>query len=465
MQRKLYPLTAISTLLFLLLAGCSGTPDPEINGEPTYVDDDTLVAFDRALWQLGTAIENADEAAERSARVQLTRQAQTYQRALLSALHDYDSTPRRYVAAVMLGFTGDAAVIPALLEKVRDTDEEQSVRLNSLLGLAAMDAQGDKLNDYPDHAQMMSAIAGVMDDPESGIRMKRAAIQAYAAAYDAVRKDRIDPIRKRVVIDSEIPVKIAAINALGDIGDVSAVGDLTQVGLNHPDPSVRVASAIALGKINDPTRVIPALTTASVDENALVRRHAIDAVARHHGSDLDRVYATVLGGLADFDERVRESAALALRTIGDERAVQPLLQATGDRTAVVREAAAHALGKLITTDREKEAYPLVYLLADQNLGVQVAARQSLEHVTTKRHGTDQTTWRKYFYTKYPELDPAKMYEGKAKPRFSSGISSSGNRARSTNTRNTSRTNPYNQGRRNPTPNTNNRNNNRNRNRR
>jgi HEAT repeat protein len=437
MQRTVLPL--LCALFAALIAGCGGTPSvTDENGERTYVDDPTLESMNKALYQLATAIESADPESERAMRSQLSNTAQTYQRALLSALYDDDSTDRRAVAGVMLGFTGDASVISALVEKIEDPDEAEKVRINSMLGLATL---GDKLRDYPEHRRLMAALVINMNNLDGSYALRRAAINAYAVAFDGAQQDIVQPLRDRFHSDPSHHVRIAAINAMGDINDPGVIGDLTVVGLRNPEPEIRAASAIALGKITaEPARIIPALEAAANDENATVRRHAVNSIARHYGSESERVYSTVLSGLADFDERVRESAALALRNIGDERAVEPLLQATGDRTAVVREAAAHALGKLISTDREREAYPLVEMLADQAPGVRTAAMNSLEMVTRKPHGSDQARWRKFFYTKYPDLDPANMYLGKPKPRFSTAIGNSGNRARNTGVRTQQRPN-------------------------
>lgn len=423
---------ALGMLLLGVLAGCSSSPSAVDNdGQPTYIDDPTLENFDRSLGELSLAIQRADADTEMAMRAKISETSRMYQKALLSALYDNHSTPRRALAGVMLGFTGDAAVIPALLEKVNDSSEHISVRLNSMLGLQTM---GDKLRDYPQHKELMRTLTVNMEDKDAPYTMRRAAVYTYAVAYDGVQNDSILPLRNRFLADNDLRVQVAAINAMGDIGDVAAVNDLSIVGLSHPDHVVRAASAIALGKISDPQRVIPALEGATLDEVANVRRHSIDALSRHYGSDPERVYVSVLSGLADFDERVREAAALALARIRDERAIEPLLQATGDRTAVVREAAATALGLLISPEREKEAYPLVELLSDQAPGVQISAMQSLERVTRQSNlGNDQQRWRKFFYTKYPDLDPANMYEGKPKPRFSSGISGSASRPRTTST--------------------------------
>lgn len=445
MQKLFFSLVTI--LAFSLVAACGSTPssDEDVDNERTYVDDETLEAFDYDLQALSLAIAQADEDKERAMSRKISESARLYQGALLSALYDDSSTARRTLAAVMLGFTGDASVISPLLSKVQDEDEPERVRLNAVLGLSIL---GDKLRDYEDHRGMMRTFAFEMENKESSFAMRRGAIQAYAVAFDGAQNDSILPLRDRFLSDSDVRVQIAAINAMGDIGDTAAVPDMTLVGLDHPDSDIRAASAVALGKIADPARVLPALEKACLDESALVRRHSIDAISKHYGSDPELVYASIITGMSDFDPRVRESAALALARLNDTRAIGALVQATGDRTAIVREAAAKSLGALITEDREKESFPLVELLGDQNQGVQAAALSSLTKITRNDYGADQPRWRKYYYEKYPDLDPKNMYGDGPKPRVSSGISNSGSRRTSTytqprtnrTTRNTSRDN-------------------------
>lgn len=416
--------------------------------EREYIDDETLESFDRDLRSLALAISQSNEDVESALRTKISETARMYQRALISALYDNSSTPRRTLAAVMLGFTGDASVIDPLLDKVMDEDEPERVRLNAMLGLETL---GDKLRDYDDHRKLIRAISFHMDSLEASHAMRRASILTFTAAYDGAQNDSILPLRNRFMSDPDLRVQIAAINAMGDIGDTIAVPDLVHIGLGHPEYKIRAASAVALGKIEDPARVLPALKKATEDETAVVRRQALDAISKHYGSDPEMVYATLITGLSDFDERAREAAASALARINDTRAIEPLLQATGDRTAVVRAAAARALGALIGEEREKEAYPLIALLADQNPGVKDAALDSLTRITTEDHGADQTTWRQYFWTKYPELDPKNMYGDGPKPRVTSGISNtrrSSSTPRRTNTRNTgNRTNRNTQRRR------------------
>ena len=412
-----------------LTAGCASGPDlPDaLAGEKTYLDDMAMESFNANLQALSGAVDRGEDDIARGLRTRISENARMYQRALLSALYDDDSRARRAMAAVLLGFTGDAAVIPALSDVVADIDEEESVRLNAVLGLTELD---DKLRDYKEHKRLMRVLQAPMVDMTSSVAMRRACVYAYAAAYDGRESETLQPVRGRFTNDPSIEVQIAAVIALGDINDKDAVPLLVSIGLSHIESEVRAATAIALGRITSPEACIPALSNACRDEDPLTRREALDAISRHHNHNRDLVYNTLVAGLSDFDSLVRESAALALSRLSDTRAIEPLLQATGDRTYIVRQAAAMSLGALITPEREKEAYALVDLLGDTNPDVQSAALGSLRMISKSAEApgsSDPAVWRVYFHTKYPETNPASLYAGKPKPRLQSGINSTGAR--------------------------------------
>jgi HEAT repeat protein len=416
--------------LTVLLGGCASTKAKDTKDNYSYIDDKALEKLDSDLQMLAAAVDRADEGGEKALRTTISEQARRYQGALISALGDYSSTPRRRLAGVALGFTGDVSVIGPLLDKINDANEPESVRQNAVLGLATL---GDKLRGYPKHDTLMNTLRAVMNDNDTSASMRRTAVQAYAAAYDKVLNDSISPLRDRYMGDSDLSVQVAAINAMGDIKDSTATTDLIH-GLTLPSDEIRIASAIALGKLPDPNKVIvPALITASQeDETGDVRRESINSLSMLFQGDPDVVFSALLFGLSDFDDDVRESAALALANTTDERAVDPLIQATGDRAAIVRQAAAEGLPQLLTKDKESQAYPLVDLLADQNPVVSRSAQASLVKITTKNFGDDQSQWRGYFYKAYPALDPANAYIGKPKPRMTSNLQ--GSSGRSSNTR-------------------------------
>ncbi len=78
--------------------------------------------------------------------------------------------------------------------------------------------------------------------------------------------------------DDDKRVKIAAANALGDIGDTRSVDALIALLLDS-DKDLRFISASLLGKIMDPRAREP-LSRACTDENCFVRLMAREALSR-----------------------------------------------------------------------------------------------------------------------------------------------------------------------------------------
>jgi HEAT repeat protein len=119
----------------------------------------------------------------------------------------------------------------------------------------------------------------------------------------------VEPLIKALG-NSDCDMRVNAIDALGDIGDVRAVEPLVTT-LKDEEGRVRYRSASALGKIGDARAVQP-----------------------------------LIGLLSDDNWAVRQVAAEALGAIGDARAVEPLIEMLGDNRSAVRISSAQALDKL-----------------------------------------------------------------------------------------------------------------------
>ena len=74
------------------------------------------------------------------------------------------------------------------------------------------------------------------------------------------------------------------------------------------------------------------------------------------------------------DNSVRRNAAWALERIGDERAVEPLIQALKDDVAFVREEAARALGEI---GDARAVEPLIQAISDENISNKVEATKAI----------------------------------------------------------------------------------------
>lgn len=134
--------------------------------------------------------------------------------------------------------------------------------------------------------------------------------------------------------DSKWDVRTKAMDALGEIGDTSAVKPLIKILKDKKKEDIeRAYAASALGRIKDPRAVkhlIAALKSGDPDKKA-------------------------------WFSNIRGQAITALGEIGDPRAVKPLLEALNSKNAAIVQAAAEALGKI---DDERTIKPLINVLKD-----------------------------------------------------------------------------------------------------
>jgi quinoprotein glucose dehydrogenase len=147
------------------------------------------------------------------------------------------------------------------------------------------------------------------------------------ARKNAVVYDAILPLAS----DADAEVRAAAARVLGD-GRVSAAAPALIAQLADPEPRVRLAAGLALGRIGSPACVRPALEMlrANADQDAYLRHAAVAALA---GSG-DR--AALLAAASDPSPSVRLGVVVALRRLGEPGIVRFL----DDRDqAVVLEAA------------------------------------------------------------------------------------------------------------------------------
>jgi len=116
-----------------------------------------------------------------------------------------------------------------------------------------------------------------------------------------------------------------AANALGELGDKSAVEPLIQA-LKESDVQIRRAAAGALEKVGN--------------------AEAVEAIGD------SRAVEYLIQALMDKEEDVRWYSAMALGEIGDQRALEPLTQALRDKSEIVRQYAQDALKKMKAMGKE-----------------------------------------------------------------------------------------------------------------
>jgi HEAT repeat protein len=159
--------------------------------------------------------------------------------------------------------------------------------------------------------------------------------------------------------DVEPEIRLAAVRALGALGDARAVEPLVAILEGGGDSLLRQAAAEALGALGD-ARAVEPLTAALRDAVRAVRRAAAAALGRCGPPSDPNVQGWYLVALGDWDRAAalgepaveplldalkegEEHAARALGRIGDARAVEPLAAALGSRNYHLRKAAVTAL--------------------------------------------------------------------------------------------------------------------------
>jgi HEAT repeat protein len=89
----------------------------------------------------------------------------------------------------------------------------------------------------------------------------------------------------------------------------------------------------------------------------------------------------VMEYLSDKNRKVRMNAALVLGSLGDLRAVEPLIRALSDKRRIVRREAANSLGEL---KDERAVEPLIKALKDGDSGVRMFSARALGRIGDER---------------------------------------------------------------------------------
>lgn len=231
------------------------------------------------------------------------------------------------------------------------------------------------LGELKDKHAVDSLILALKDD-ESFVRW--AAAEALGEIKDV---KAVDPL---IVALQQGKVGMAA-TALGEIGDLRAIEPLINAGgmndfktrqratnaiikigtpalkplinaLQSQEWHIKRLAIVCLGEINDPQAIIPSLlATLKNEDDFELLCETINALSKFKD---ERIIEPLLAMLHHENYKVRETAAIELGTLGDKRAVEPLitiLETDEEKRTIpagfydvyaVREAAAIALGEI-----------------------------------------------------------------------------------------------------------------------
>ena len=272
---------------------------------------------------------------------------------LIAALSDENSFVRMKATQV-LGKSRDIRAIKPLILRLKN-DDENSVRCAAIASLGEI---GDP--------SAIEALGEGLKDPDKTIRIWT------TEALKKIQDPRVIVHMISAISDKDETVRLGASACLAEhasVGDPSAIGGLGEV-LKDPDETIRIYAVGALGKIHDPLVIVHMLSVIS-DKNETVRLLASHYLAEYGSSaDLDLFIAMLKERPDNPDPLSREFAACKLRSIGDPRGVEPLINALKDSAAIVRVAAALSLGQM---GDDRAVQPLADALKDEDEEVRIAA--------------------------------------------------------------------------------------------
>jgi hypothetical protein len=239
-----------------------------------------------------------------------------------------DGGPSRGSATVALAKLGDDAAIRSLEAAAREGNSARQALSISALGQAGVRGSAPMLRDLlanPDAAMPVRAAAaealGLVGDPASVPALRTALEDEWllvrlnaAAALRRLGDPAGDRTLHETVAGDAKDLKLRAARALAAAGDASWVPSLLPL-LTDEEPLMRIAAAELL-LAHDPHAAGVALTEALRDQNPIIRQEAARVLASHAAVDVTLLRTF----LRDADPLVRLHAAASLLQRAGQRA-------------------------------------------------------------------------------------------------------------------------------------------------
>lgn len=207
----------------------------------------------------------------------------------------------RLEAAAQLGRLGDPRAVPALVDHLADPDGE--VRASVMQALAGIRGR-----------EVAARLVPLLSVEQVGLR------NMAMELLRRIGQDAPDLILALLEEDDR-DLRIFAADIVGNVGS-PGVGRALIRTLGDPDPNVRAAAAISLGRRRE-SQAVPALVKALADEQ-WVRFAAIEALAAIGDP---AALEPLLAVMREEDELAQASIASALGSFVDPRAAERLLKA------------------------------------------------------------------------------------------------------------------------------------------
>lgn len=293
---------SVGPLLCLLAAGCGGGPDlaadPQIEEDfverQRAIEDEKnkqtfeadLITLDKALDKYATAwmtseLQPAEKLREKLEDFLRLTVAKHYDR-LVTTAEKREYPTNRAIALAALGFSGRPEALDPLLNGARDKEEQVAVA--ALFGLAVLQEPRTPLG----------VLGQIMVDGEKPVEVRRNASLALLRAQEkSFEPEKATPfwasVLERPLEEIDYGVAMHAVRGLGLRRDPE-FARLAEKMASHPQPMLRVAAAIAMGRMQNESSVptlLALLTPAETNDNVrLAARKALQALA----GGVDREY-------------------------------------------------------------------------------------------------------------------------------------------------------------------------------
>ncbi|HEX2906611.1 MAG TPA: HEAT repeat domain-containing protein [Phototrophicaceae bacterium] len=191
------------------------------------------------------------------------------------------------------------------------------------------------------HPAAYAALVGAVQHPMRDVRVDAAFLLAKQTNHQerAAVPGLLDALH-----DEDVRLRTAAVKALGDIGDASAVPELLLIMNHDADGNIRWQASGALSKIGE--AAVPGLAAALKDEDWKVRRSAAEALS---GMREPVAVPALIDAMTDRNDVVRQAVASALESMG-AMAVPTLIEKLMSRDVNVARTAAELLPRINTPE-------------------------------------------------------------------------------------------------------------------
>lgn len=286
-------------------------------------------------------------------------------RALAAALSDA-SEPVRCAAAAGLARLPDKRLVPFLRRAIPDPSREVQQSVVRALGLC-----GDE--------SAVEALRPLVTCGDSDLELEAAEAVARLGDHAAVPR-LLEKLEFASRLNGDEPQALKLIDALRRLKDDRAVLPLIDL-LSHRAERIRARAAEALGQIGDRTAVASIADLFDRERSPLV----LASAARALGDLQDRAGLTALQAALQQSDPVRIKAVIALGEIGGTDALEMAAGRLADTSAQVRYQAVTVLGR---SGKKEFAAQLAALIDDADDMVRRTARKALAELGDDRPETE-----------------------------------------------------------------------------